>query len=268
MNRVSRSFAIPLLLACATPALSQVPSTNIAGTVSAGHTVPVPSARAARRSTAITLDGNLDDAAWQAATPVTEFTQTDPTEGQPATQRTEMRFLFDEGALYVGAKMYDTQGRAGVRTSLIRRDGQFNSDFMEVVIDGFHDHLGRAFFQVNPSGSKFDMLGIGTSCCDSGWDPIWEAATRIDDDGWSAELRIPLSQLKFSAAVVADVGPAAPSLDPPEQRARPVGVLAEERVGWAEQVRTPRGPRVWWTCRHAVGAAAVRGRQDPEPRGA
>ena len=200
MNRVLRSFTISLLLACTTPAFSQVPSTNISGTVSAGHTVPVPSAHAARRSTAIALDGKLDDAAWQAATPVSEFTQVDPTEGQPATQRTEMRFLFDEGALYVGAKMYDTEGRAGVRTSLVRRDASFNSDFIEIVIDGFHDHLGRAFLQVNPSGSKFDMLGIGTSCCDSGWDPIWEAATRIDDDGWSAELRIPLSQLKFSAA--------------------------------------------------------------------
>ena len=111
-----------------------------------------------------------------------------------------MRFLFDEGALYVGAKMFDTEGRAGVRTSLVRRDASFNSDYMEVVIDGFHDHLGRAFFQVNPSGSKFDMLGIGSSCCDDGWNPIWEAATRIDDDGWSAEIRIPLSQLRFSSA--------------------------------------------------------------------
>lgn len=165
-----------------------------------GHTVAVPSARAVRRSAQLSLDGRLDDAAWQAAAPVTEFIQTDPAEGQPATQRTEMRFLFDEGALYIGAKMYDTEGRAGVRTSLVRRDGNFNSDFIEIVIDGFHDHLGRAFFQVNPSGSKFDMLGIGTSCCDSGWDPIWEAATRIDDDGWSAEIRIPLSQLKFSSA--------------------------------------------------------------------
>jgi hypothetical protein len=197
-----RSFRtlIPLLLcAVVTPAEPQG-TTNVANGAMNGHSVPVPSARAVRRNAQLSLDGRLDEAAWQAATPVTEFTQTDPAEGQPATQRTEMRFLFDEGALYVGAKMFDTQGRAGVRTSLVRRDGNFNSDYIEIVIDGFHDHLGRAFFQVNPSGSKFDMLGIGTSCCDSGWDPIWEAATRIDDDGWSAEIRIPLSQLKFSAA--------------------------------------------------------------------
>jgi len=194
------SFAPLLLLAFPLSLRAQGPSASNASSVSSGHTVAVPSARAARRSAAVALDGRLDDAAWQAATPVTEFTQVDPSEGQPASQRTEMRFLFDEGALYVGAKMYDTEGRAGVKTSLVRRDAGFNSDYMEVVIDGFHDHLGRAFFQVNPSGSKSDVLGIGSSCCDSGWDPIWEAATRIDDDGWTAEIRIPLSQLKFSGA--------------------------------------------------------------------
>lgn len=198
MIRGIRSL-VPLLLCLpSVPVQSQGPSPSAASGTSRDHSVPVPSARAARRSAAITMDGRLADAAWQAATPVTEFTQVDPVEGQPATQRTEIRFLFDEGALYVGAKMHDTEGRAGVRTSLVRRDASFNSDFIEIVIDGFHDHLGRAFFQVNPSGSKFDMLGIGTSCCDEGWDPIWEAATRIDDDGWSAEIRIPLSQLKFS----------------------------------------------------------------------
>jgi hypothetical protein len=200
MIRVLCSLAPVLLLAVSLPAQSQGTAAAVANSTTSGHTVPVPSARAARRNTQVVLDGALNDAAWQAATPVTDFLQTDPSEGQPATQRTEMRFLYDEGALYIGAKMYDTQGHAGVRTSLVRRDAGFNSDYIEVVIDGFHDHLGRAFFQVNPSGSKFDMLGIGTSCCDEGWDPIWEAATRIDNEGWSAEIRIPLSQLKFPAS--------------------------------------------------------------------
>jgi hypothetical protein len=199
MTRAFRS-TVPLFLVLAIAEASSAQRPGEATiTTRDGHSIPVPSARATRKNGQLTLDGRLDDAAWQAATPVTDFTQVDPNEGQPATQRTEMRFLFDEGALYVGAKMYDTEGRAGVRTSLVRRDAPFNSDYMEIVIDGFHDHLGRAFFQVNPSGSKFDMLGIGSSCCDEGWDPIWEAATRIDDDGWSAEIRIPLSQLRFSS---------------------------------------------------------------------
>ncbi len=197
---VSLLSVLTLVVASGLPAGAQGPAANASNGASHGHAVAVPSARAARARAPLALDGRLDDEAWQATTPVTDFTQVDPTEGQPASQRTEVRFLFDDGALYVGARMHDTEGRAGVRTSLVRRDASFNSDFLEIVIDGFHDHLGRAFFQVNPSGSKFDMLGIGTSCCDEGWDPIWEAVTQIDDEGWTAEIRIPLSQLRFSGA--------------------------------------------------------------------
>jgi hypothetical protein len=163
-----------------------------------GHKVAVPSAMAARRTSPIVLDAKLDDAAWQAARPITDFRQIDPEEGKPGSQRTEFRFLFDDDALYVGAKMYDTEGGKGVITRLVRRDDSFDSDFIELVIDGYHDHLSRAFFDLNPSGSKNDYIGIGTSCCDASWDPVWEAATHIDADGWTAEIRIPFSQLRFS----------------------------------------------------------------------
>lgn len=161
------------------------------------HAIPSPSTTAVRRTSPITIDGKLDEAAWASANVITDFTQVDPAQGQPATQRTEVRFLFDDDALYIGAKMYDTEGARGVTTSLVRRDQSFNSDYFEVVLDSFHDHLGRAFFDVNPSGSRQDQLGVGTSCCDSGWDPIWETAAHIDPDGWTAEIRIPLSQLRF-----------------------------------------------------------------------
>ena len=110
----------------------------------------------------------------------------------------EVRFLYDEHSLYVAAKLGDRQGEDGVTSTIVRRDAFFNSDFFEVVIDGFHDHLGRAFFQVNPTGSKTDMLGTGSSCCDSGWDPVWEAQTTIGNEGWTVEMRIPYSQLRFS----------------------------------------------------------------------
>jgi hypothetical protein len=163
-----------------------------------GHTTAVPSAIAQHRNGAILLDGKLDEPAWRAAEPITDFTQFDPDEGKPASQRTEVRFLFDDEALYIGAKMYDTMGPRGVTTRLVRRDATFDSDYLQLVIDAYHDHLSRAFFEVNPSGSKSDYIGIGTSCCDPSWDPIWEAATRVDADGWTAEIRIPYSQLRFS----------------------------------------------------------------------
>jgi hypothetical protein len=194
--RAAVSVASVVLIAPA--ARGQAPSPGGHATSAGGHAVAVPSAHATRRAGAVAIDGRLDEAAWQGATPVTEFLQVDPDEAQPASQRTEMRFVFDDDALYVGAKMYDSEGGTGVRTSLVRRDQDFNSDYIEIVIDGYHDHLGRAFFQVNPSGAKNDQLGIGTSCCDEGWDPIWEASTRIDADGWTAEIRIPLNQLRFS----------------------------------------------------------------------
>jgi len=163
-----------------------------------GHRVPVPRAVATRRTGPIVLDAKLDEPAWTATRPITEFTQVDPDEGKPASQRTEVRILYDDEALYIGAKMYDDHGATGVTTRLVRRDATFDSDYLDIEIDGYHDHLSRAIFQVNPSGAKSDQIGIGTSCCDNSWDPVWEAATHIDADGWTAEVRIPYSQLRFS----------------------------------------------------------------------
>ena len=162
-----------------------------------GHTTVVPRATASRRVGEIVLDGRLDEAAWRAAPPITDFTQSDPDDGKPPTQRTEVRFLYDDDALYVGAKMYDTEGPTGVATRLVRRDANFDSDIFDVEIDSYHDHLSRAIFQVNPAGSKADQIGVGNQCCDVSWDPVWQAATHIDEDGWTAELRIPYSQLRF-----------------------------------------------------------------------
>ena len=166
------------------------------------HTVPVPSAVASPRVGNITLDGRLDDEAWSKATPITQFTQVDPKEGEPGTQRTDVRFLYDAEALYVGARMYEKNGPKDIVTRLVRRDADMESDYFEVVIDAYHDHLGRAFFDVNPSGVKFDALGVGTSNPDGSWDAIWEAATKIDSLGWTAELRIPYSQLRFSRSEI------------------------------------------------------------------
>src|SRR5512132_1351260 len=193
---VCASLCFPLALAAQTHGGSTAQPATARSTF--GHTIAVPSATAVRRTDPIVLDAKLDEAAWTAAQPITDFKQVDPNEGKPASQRTEVRFVYDNDALYIGAKLYDSAGGQGVTTRLVRRDASFDSDFFEVVIDGYHDHLSRAFFDLNPSGSKNDYIGIGTSCCDNSWDPIWEAATHIDVDGWTAEIRIPYSQLRFS----------------------------------------------------------------------
>ncbi len=162
------------------------------------HPTQPPEVRAVALPTGspLRLDGRLDEAVWRTAPAATDFRQHQPREGQPATQRTEVRFAYDGTALYVGARMFDEQGASGVRTRLVRRDGTLDSDYLEVILDPYHDHIGRLFFTVNPSGVRSDANGLGGGGDDS-WDPVWEVATAIDSLGWTAELRIPFSQLRY-----------------------------------------------------------------------
>ena len=198
--------------------MSRIPSLPIAGTLLAGllgyvgtgraaaqangstHSVPVPELSASRSSVPLSIDGRLDEADWATAPPATDFRQAEPREGEPATQRTEVRFLFDGDAVYVGARMFDDQGAKGVTTRLVRRDAEYDSDHINVRFDTYHDHLGHAFFSVNPSGAKGDALSNGPGGGDSSWDPVWEAAAQIDSLGWTAEMRIPYSQLRYASS--------------------------------------------------------------------
>ena len=177
-------------LCCALPALLAAQSADTA------HTTR-PRMVAAERTSQVTLDGRLDEPGWAASTPALGFLQQEPNEGQPATQPTELRILYDEVALYIGARMYDSLGARGVRSYLTRRDQQNDGDYLEIIFDTFHDHTGRTVFQINPAGVKTDA-GQAASNADPSWDPIWEAATTIDSLGWTAELRIPFAQLRFS----------------------------------------------------------------------
>jgi uncharacterized protein DUF5916 len=160
------------------------------------HPTTPPVARAVPLQGEIRIDGKLDEAIWQSAPPATGFTQNQPKEGEPATQRTEVRFVFDGAAIYVGARMFDTEGATGVKTRLVRRDGDPSSDYFQIIFDTYHDHIGRLFFLVNPSGVKNDANGLGGGGDDS-WDPVWEVKTTIDSLGWTAEMRIPFAQLRY-----------------------------------------------------------------------
>jgi hypothetical protein len=160
---------------------------------------PRPVARAAARQSPITIDGRVDEAAWAAAPPITEFLQQAPDEGKPASEKTELRILFDESAIYIGARMYDSEGAAGVRAALTRRDQVMNgeqsitSDRIAVVFDTFRDKNGQMWFELNPLGVKGEHQNG-----DPSYDPVWDGAATIDSLGWSAEFRIPYSQLRFS----------------------------------------------------------------------
>ena len=160
------------------------------------HPVPPREVRAEHRRGSIVVDGLLNEDAWSGVDAATGLIQTDPHEGQPGLP-TEVRFVYDDEALYIGARMFDPLGVRGVETSLARRDHQESGDQVAIVLDPFHDHLSRVRFQVNPSGVKGDMLGPGGTNLDPAWDPVWEVATSIDSLGWTAEMRIPFSQLRY-----------------------------------------------------------------------
>ena len=156
-------------------------------------------ARAVRAQTEIDLDGRLDEPVWAEAPAITDFLQEDPAEGEPGTERTEFRVAYDDDAIYIGAMLYDS---APITTRLTRRDtGSGDYDYITVSLDSFHDHETVYQFSVNPSGAIRDAVsssGGGRGGGDSSWDPVWEVATRITGLGWSAEMRIPFSQLRFS----------------------------------------------------------------------
>ncbi len=163
-------------------------------------TPPTPNIQASRLEGRIDLDGILTEDEWFQAAPATVFTQLDPFEGQSATEKTEVYILYDDEALYVGAILSD---RSPISTRLGRRDGfLMDTDWLTVVLDSYNDHRTGFKFEINPSGVRGDeaLTGGQDRHGDSSWDPVWEAATHVGNDGWTAELRIPFSQLRFGSA--------------------------------------------------------------------
>jgi hypothetical protein len=143
------------------------------------------------------IDGRLDEAAWQAATPITDFRQYDPNEGQPVSERTEARILIDDAAVYVGMRLYDSEPLK-IQSQLARRDESIEGDLVEVTFDSYHDHLGAFIFRLSPAGARRDATVSWTfGSTDNSWDAVWEGSATVDSLGWSAEFRIPLSQLRY-----------------------------------------------------------------------
>lgn len=143
------------------------------------------------------IDGRLDDAAWEQAAVAADFTQSYPDPGEAPTQRTEVRILYDAQHLYVGARMFDTRPDS-IAAPLARRDATgLYSDWLHLVLDSRHDRRTAFRFSVNPRGVQRDVYHFDDGNEDGSWDAVWEVATQIDSLGWTAEYRIPLSQLRF-----------------------------------------------------------------------
>ncbi len=158
-----------------------------------------PPAVAVRTAEPPVLDGKDDDAIWRTASPITDLRQWQPTEDGPARFRTEARVAYDDKHIFVFVRAFDPHPDSILKV-LARRDSWTASDKIWVMIDSYHDRRSGFEFGVNPAGVKIDMAITNDGNEDDAWDAVWDVATTVDSLGWTAEYRIPLSQLRYSPA--------------------------------------------------------------------
>jgi len=145
---------------------------------------------------AIGIDGILDDEGWKLAKWTGDFIEWEPDENTPPSQQTKFKIVYDKKFLYVAFRCYDTEPEK-IEKRLSRRDN-FVGDGVAILIDSYHDKKNAFVFIVTAAGVKVDEFATenGNNFDDS-WNPIWYTASNLDDEGWTAEMKIPFSQLKF-----------------------------------------------------------------------
>jgi hypothetical protein len=193
-----------LVLAFALPTLAesqQVASATArpGGAAAPSRPAPVTAATTTRALQAPKIDGKDDDAVWQTAQRYTEFRTFEPTVDTDPRFRTEFRTAYDEKNLYVFVRMFDPHPDSIMR-ALSRRDQRGPSDQIKILIDSYNDKRSGYEFAVNPAGVKRDFSMSNDGNEDGSWDGVWDVATRIDEQGWTAEYRIPLSQMRYGKA--------------------------------------------------------------------
>ncbi len=169
--------------------------------VNAGDSDPgVPTLQALALEDEIQVDGRLTEPAWSAAPRAGDFIQGEPLEGVPAQSPTEVQVLFDEEAIYIAARMYDPEPGTIAR-QLTRRGEEGDAvDWVEISLDTNNDRRTAYSFRVTAAGVQGDRFRYDDVSSDDAWEGVWEAAVAHDEDGWTAEFRIPLSQLRFEPA--------------------------------------------------------------------
>src|SRR5712692_2217945 len=180
--------------------------------------------------TAVRINGTLGDAVWERATPVADFVQREPNEGAAPSQRTEFRVAYDAATLYVKVRAFDTEPEKIVGY-LTRRDEDSPSDWIHVFVDSYHDRRTAYEFTVNPAGVKADRYWFDDTNDDKSWDAVWDVSVSRDAGGWTADFRIPFSQLRFTPSDVNTFGFAV---------AREIGRL-KEVVTWPLLARSANG---------------------------
>ncbi|MGZ4819150.1 MAG: DUF5916 domain-containing protein, partial [Terriglobales bacterium] len=152
----------------------------------------------------IKVDGKLDEPVWQTIEPITNFTQTQPNEGAPASRRTEARIFYDDNNIYFGFRFEDDPDR--INYHFVARDVGSGSDSADILLDTFHDRRTGYFFSITAAGAQFDGTfdesrgGQGFGTIDLTWDGIWYSGVSRESWGWSAEVVIPFKSIRISHA--------------------------------------------------------------------
>src|SRR6056297_2437297 len=143
------------------------------------------------------IDGLLNDQAWEKAQWINEFTQRSPYEGNSPSQKTIFKILYDDDFIYVGIRAFDDEPQK-IERQLSRRDN-LQGDYAGITFDSYNNKRTGFQFRISAVGVKADaVISNDGSNTDRNWDPIWYGKTNIDDKGWTAEMKIPLTQLRFS----------------------------------------------------------------------
>ncbi|HSR43555.1 MAG TPA: DUF5916 domain-containing protein, partial [Longimicrobiales bacterium] len=162
------------------------------------ETAPRPAASAARVPGRIVLDGVLDEPGWRAAEAITDFIQSTPRTGYPATERTEVRIVYDDANLYVGAELYDSHPDGIVHQYMDQDFETHDEDVFAISLDTFLDRRNAFLFLINPNGAVKDIQAFDNSRnMNIAWEGVVEVETRIHDGGWTVEMAIPLTTLRF-----------------------------------------------------------------------
>jgi hypothetical protein len=159
---------------------------------SEGKSVPI-----VRVDEAPIIDGLLDDAVWALAVPIEDLHQVNPVEYDDPTERTEIRILYGDDALYISAKLWDSEPDRITAQVLRQGEGISNDDNFAIILDPHLDRRSGYRFQVNPNGVRWDALYSDTNNTESDWEGIWLAEAQIDADGWTVEIAIPFKTLSF-----------------------------------------------------------------------
>ena len=175
---------------------------TVAGPVAAQAPEGVGPVRAVRLTSPVVIDGRLDEAAWRSAPAVTRFTQRDPVEGGVPRESTWVWVAYDDRALYVAARLWDSRPDSIV-AQLVRRDVSTASDRFFLYLDTYHDRRSGYYFGINAAGVLMDGTLFNDSQSDASWDGVWDARARREGApgaaGWTCEFRIPISQMRSRA---------------------------------------------------------------------